>query len=252
MPEKTDPKLHRHLPLEGSYNVRDLGGYTTLNGGVTRWKTILRSGDMHMLTSKSKTSLFAYGVRTVVDLRRDAELIEKPNPFANSSRIAYHHRDLWGELIAPERLDYDDASVWWFGHYSMLLDQHRPRVCEAFATVANPDNWPVVFHCAAGKDRTGVIAGLVLSLLGVSKETIADDYALSARFLLNRFQELTPPEEIPSGFGWRDYQQEHCPPRAMLRTLRHVESVYGGTEAYLVEGGVHPAQIDSLRTSFLV
>ena len=251
MLDKTNSPPQRHLPLEGSYNVRDLGGYQTSNGGMTRWKTILRSGDMHDLTLKSRAALVDYGVRTVVDLRRDTELEEKPNDFADSPGVSYHHHDIWGKLIAPARSDYDDASVWWLSHYRMLLDERRSQVCDAFATVADPDNWPVVFHCAAGKDRTGVVAGLVLSLAGVPSAMIAEDYALSAHFLLDRFLAVTPPEEVPIDFGWREYQREHCPPEAMRMTLKHLESMYGGAEGYLVGGGVSQAQIDSMRSAFL-
>jgi protein-tyrosine phosphatase len=218
---------------------------------VTRWKTILRSGEMQSLTLQSKAALVEYGVRTVVDLRRDIELEERPNVFADSPGIAYHHHDIWGDLIEPDRSDYDDASVFWLGHYRMLLDERRSQVCDAVATVADPDNWPVVFHCAAGKDRTGVVAGLVLSLAGVPSAIIAEDYALSARFLLDRFLAVTPPEEIPVGFGWREYQREHCPLGAMRKTLKHVESVYGGVEGYLAGGGVSQAQVASLRSAFL-
>ena len=251
MSDKTGSEPQRHLPLEGSYNVRDLGGYQTSNGAATRWKAILRSGDMHGLTDESKAALVDYGVRTVVDLRRDAELEERPNVLADSPGVAYRRHNLWGDLVAPARSDYNDASDWWLGHYSMMLDEHRSQVCEAVATVADPSNWPVVFHCAAGKDRTGVVAGLVLSLAGVPTETIAEDYALSAHFLLDRFLKVTPPEEIPDGFGWREYQQEHCPPGAMRKTLQHVESVYGGPDEYLRGGGVTRSQIDSLRSALV-
>ena len=251
MLDKTGSSPQRHLPLGGSYNIRDLGGYQTSNGGLTRWKAILRSGDMHSLTLESKAALVAYGVRTVVDLRRDAELDEKPNGFADSPGIAYHHHDVWGDLLAPDRSDYEDPAAWWLDHNALLLDEHRSQVCDAIATVADPDNWPVVFHCAAGKDRTGVVAGLVLSLAGVPSAIIAKDYALSAHYLLDRFIALTPPQELPINFGWREYQKEQCPPEAMRKTLNHVESTYSGVEAYLVGGGVSQAKIDSLRSAFL-
>ena len=218
---------------------------------MTRWKTILRSGDMHELTPKSMAALIDYGVRTVVDLRRDGALEEMPNGFADTPGVTYHHHDLWGDLIAPERADYGDTAVWWLDHYRLLLDEHRSVVCDAVVTVLETDNWPVVFHCAAGKDRTGVVAGLVLSLAGVPNATIAQDYALSARFLLDRFLASVPPGELPIGFGWREYQQEHCPPEAMRKTLNHLESMYGGAEKYLVGGGVSQALVDSLRSRFV-
>ena len=251
MSDKTDSQPRRHLPLEGAYNIRDLGGYETSNGASTLWKAILRSGDMHRLTPESRAALVDYGVRTVVDLRRDAELEEKPNVFADSPSVAYRRYDLWGGLLAPDRSDYDDASAWWLAHYTMLLDERRPQVCAAVAAVADPASWPVVFHCAAGKDRTGVVAGLVLSLAGVPTETIAEDYALSAHFLIDRFLQMTPPEELPDGFGWKEYQREQCPPDAMRKMLGHVESVYGGPEEYLRGGGVSQSRIDSLRSALL-
>jgi protein-tyrosine phosphatase len=207
---------------------------------------------MHSLTQESQTGLVDYGVRTVVDLRKDAELEERPNCFADSPNIAYYHHDVWGDLLAPDRSDYEDAAAWWLGHYSLLLDEHRSQISDAVATVVDPDRWPVVFHCAAGKDRTGVVAGLVLSLAGVPSTVIAEDYALSAHYLLDRFIAMTPLQELPFDFSWREYQQEHCPPEAMLQTLKHVESIYGGAEAYLSGGGVSQIQIDSLRSAFLV
>ena len=181
----------------------------------------------------------------------DAVLEEKPNGFADSPGIAYHHHDVWSGLPAQDRSDYENPATWWLGHYALLLDEHRSQVCDAVATVVDPDNWPVLFHCAGGKDRTGVVAGLVLSLAGVPSAIIAEDYALSAHYLLDRFIAVTPPQELPINFGWRKYQQEYCPPEAMRKTLKHVESMYGGAEAYLVGGGVSQAQIDSLRSAFL-
>jgi len=242
---------HRNIPLKGSYNIRDLGGYQTANGGLTHWKTILRSGDMHCLSPEAKVSLLDYGIRTVVDLRRDLELEEKPNGLAESPSITYIHHDLWGSLLPADRSNYETAADYWLGQYSLLIDEHRSQVCDAVSTVADPNNWPLVFHCAAGKDRTGVVAGLVLSLAGVPNNTIAEDYALSAHFLLDRFIEMTPADELPINFGWREYQQEHCPPEAMSKTLKHLESAYGGPEAYLVGGGFSKSQIESLQSAFL-
>ena len=146
MSGKTGIKPQRHLPLEGSYNIRDLGGYQSSNGSVTHWKTILRSGDMHSLTLESQAELVDYGVRTVVDLRKDTELEEKPNGFADSPGIAYHHHDVWGDLLAPDRSDYENAVSWLLAHYSLLLDEHRSQICDAIITVVDLDNWPVVFH----------------------------------------------------------------------------------------------------------
>lgn len=251
MLDTTEALPKRHLPLEGSWNTRDLGGYETFNGRVTRWKTILRSGDLSLLTSESKSELVDYGIRTVVDLRETMETKEKPNVFATSAGIEYHHHDIMENLPEPERSNYDDAADWWLAYYSLWIDENRVQICDVIATVVDPNKWPVVFHCRAGKDRAGVVAGLVLSLVGVPSTIIAEDYAMSAHYLLDRFIDMTPPEELPINFGWEEFQQEYCPPEAMRKTLTHVESIYGSTEAYLIGGGVSQTHIDSIRAAFL-
>jgi len=94
MQHSTTPASTRHLNLEGTYNLRDMGGYPTLDGRAVRWRTFFRSDSLHRLPLVAQTTLMGYGVRTVIDLRRSDELQVAPNVFAGSSDVAYHHVSL--------------------------------------------------------------------------------------------------------------------------------------------------------------
>ena len=183
----------RHLALEGTWNIRDLGGYATSDGRRTRWKTLLRGDVLHGLPPASRKAIIGYGVRTVIDLRKADEVRRQPNDFAGSPQVAYYHQDLVGDApltgivddssfsgeskrVVINRTDVDRVS------YAVILDHSRARVSETLATLAEPGVLPALFHCGVGKDRTGLIAALVLGLAGVPAGTIAEDYALSARY----------------------------------------------------------------------
>ena len=244
----------RHLDLEGAYNLRDLGGYPTVDGKTTRWGSILRSGGMHLLSPSSQAALVDYGVRAIIDLRRDSELADTPNVFASSDRVAYLHQDIMGDRLSPNRSEspeYRDPARWWRAHYTQMLDHRRPRICRTLATLADPSRRPAVFHCAAGKDRTGVVAALLLSLAGVSPETIAMDYTLSADLLLVRFPEGVPPDVDPDTLAVEDYRHEHCPAEAMLATLEHLRDSYGSAEEYALGGGMSREQVEALRNALV-
>ena len=94
MPEQTlDPR--RHIPLGSIQNLRDLGGYSTTDGGTTRWKTFLRSAGMSALTNADRQQMLDYEIGSVVDLRSLQDIKNTPNPFADLDAVAYHHLDLW-------------------------------------------------------------------------------------------------------------------------------------------------------------
>ena len=99
MPEQTlDPR--RHIPLGSIQNLRDLGGYSTTDGGTTRWKTFLRSAGMSALTNADRQQMLDYEIGSVVDLRSLQDIKNTPNPFADLDAVAYHHLDLWGDRVS--------------------------------------------------------------------------------------------------------------------------------------------------------
>jgi protein-tyrosine phosphatase len=177
-----DPR--RVLDLEGGVNFRDLGGYRTADGRVTKWEVLYRAGSPAGLTARDMDALAKRGIRTVCDLRASDERAAEPSPFASRSDVAYWTRDYTaeaGDLIAV--LGAPDASPAksrgaMIGFYQKLPVEHAAGYRQMFAYLAE-GKVPLAFNCSAGKDRTGVGAALVLSLLGVPRETVVADYALS-------------------------------------------------------------------------
>ena len=245
MDETLDPK--RRLEIEGAHNVRDLGGYRTLDGGCTRWLRFLRADSLHRLSPVAQTALLDYGVRTVIDLRRTSETQTEPNVFARSAVVEYHHLNMIGdEDLGIEPLPEETEKPRQIAHgYCGYLDKCQVQVERILETLANAGNQAALFHCAAGKDRTGMISALLLGLAGVPKETIAADYGLSARYLVVRY--LTYPEADPEIRTWADYQRTSCPPETMLLVLDYLESIYGGVEGYVRTVGLSEDQIGRLR-----
>ena len=166
----------RRLPLVGAHNVRDLGGYRTRSGDITRWGRFLRASSMHLLTDDDQEALVQYGLRTVVDLRRTDETASEPNVFCRSAQVAYHHLNMIGdegletelsqryaqELRAGARMEGDADRIAYT--YCGWLDQRQSMLRDILQTLAAGPP-AALFHCAAGKDRTGVTAALLLGRL---------------------------------------------------------------------------------------
>ena len=243
----------RHLDLEGTYNVRDLGGYRTADGRTTRWGTFLRADSLHRLPAESQAALVDYGIRTAVDLRGSSEVEERPDVFSGSSDVAYYHRNLLGdELLAEVDNTNEETGEGIARSYIEWLDLLQSRFREVLVTLAEPQARPALFHCAGGKDRTGTVSALLLGIAGVPPETIAEDYGLSAPFLWQRYLDSDPPpEESPRMFTWQDYQARYCPPEAMLKVLQHLEVQYGGVDGYVRSIGLTEDQIDSIRKALV-
>ncbi len=230
-------KPMRHLELEGIYNLRDLGGYETADGYRTRWKTFLRSDSVHRLSPASQEALIGYGLRTVIDLRREAEAEEAPNVFAKSDAVVYLHQNLKEhdpQAVVPETpadLDVPHFIAW--AYTAKNLDLRHDRFRETLATLAAPGVLPALFHCSGGQDRTGMIAALILGNAGVPAATIAEDYALSARYLFARYLAQKADSGVPPEVDtWREYRSQFCPPEAMLlvySTWKSATAVSRGT-----------------------
>ena len=253
MADKPGPK--RHLDLEGSYNVRDVGGYLTTDGRRTRWRTYLRSDSLDRLPPSSQDALLEYGLRTIIDLRMSDAVQNLPNVFEGSTRVAYYNQNMLGDGELPQALESPEAGArarYVSAAYGIWVDHRRERICGTLATLATPGTLPALVHCAGGKDRTGIITALVLGVAGVAAQTIADDYALSGRYLFQRYLDGGEPTDAGTAdYTWRDYQRDYCPPEAMLEVLAHLDGKYGGIEQYLLGGGVSEVQLDNLRNALV-
>ncbi len=259
MTAELDPR--RHLKLEGTLNTRDIGEYATSDGRQTRWGQFLRSDSLHQLSAKDQQDLLDYGVQTIIDLRKSVEIQNTINVFFGSDKVTYYHQNLCGDMMPrewisskpgdgypewedlPQELEYVERKRW---GYSVVLDKRASSVRDTLCTLAAPDTLPALIHCAGGADRTGLITALVLGIARVPAETIAQDYALTARFDLPSYLEAHP-EIDPTSYTLKDHQRDTCNPAVMLAVLRDLDERHGGVEGYAQHCGMSQAEIDSLR-----
>jgi protein-tyrosine phosphatase len=240
----------RHLPLDGTYNVRDCGGYLTREGRAVKWGVLFRADGLHRLTREGQAALLGYGVQTIIDLRRSEELKTAPNVFADSSDVQYHHVSLLVDeaFHAEPQRDPEPLVVM----YRRILDERQEQVYKALSTFAGPAGLPGLMHCTAGKDRTGLITALLLALVGVPHETIVADYALTSTYLGDGFIEDIKQRALQRGFTWEQYAPlVACPPENMAQTLLHIDEAYGGVSPYLRHIGLSQAQLSRLYEGLL-
>jgi protein-tyrosine phosphatase len=239
----------RGVPFTNIFNFRDLGGYETHDGRTVRWGRLFRADDLSRLTEADYERFEALGIRTVIDLRRPFE-VDEIGRIPSLGSFTYHHlyltHPLWpAQIVAdtPERITFLRE------RYQEMVLEGGVAIGESLRLIAEPAAAPLVFHCLAGKDRTGIIAALALSLLGVSDEAIADDYHLSevaepaawAHFIKDR-------PDKPAD-RWRRFTVS--PREAMLNLLEDLRVKYSSIEQYAESVGVTEDHIASMRAHLL-
>jgi protein-tyrosine phosphatase len=239
----------RRIGFEGISNFRDLGGYRTASGGRTRWGQLYRADALHGLTASDLELYGELGIRLVVDLRSDMERDELPNPMASESLPLVFRREGSTENILSGETQEEGERVL-ARLYLTHLELGAQRIGEILRAMAGPDGMPAVFHCHAGKDRTGIIAALLLEAVGVDRATVLDDYELTARYRARAHQEGTFRSLVERGLPPEAAAGVLTTPRwAMADALDALDSTYAGIEAYLTgPAGLTPEELALLRT----
>lgn len=178
------------LPLEGCKNTRDLGGYgTNIHGklGITKWNTFFRSDCVSKLTDWDLEILDGYNLKTIIDLRSNSESGKDPNPFSTNDKYDFHHVSLAGDIDPNSFMNLKSISEnYLLDLYIDIIDNKKEHVKKVLDLIKDmEDNTSIVFHCTAGKDRTGVIAMLLLGIVGVEKQDIVTNYEQSSTNLEN-------------------------------------------------------------------
>lgn len=250
-PDVIDEATPRTLVWDGCVNVRELGGIPTEDGGVTRTGRVIRSDNVGVLTPAGWQALEDHGIDRIIDLRWPEEQADDP---PRTVDIEVVRVSVLGPTLA-EGHDYlrtldahvdqvEDVADHYAWSYVDFLERNRPRFGEALAAIADAEG-PVVIHCMGGKDRTGLVAALLLRLAGVSLEQIGLDYSLSEANLAARTESWLA--------GVQDEQRRRrieklsrTPASAMARVVADIEGRYGSVAGYLEAAGVTPEQVDRL------
>jgi protein-tyrosine phosphatase len=241
----------RHISFEACFNFRDLGGYETVDGRRVGWGSVFRSDALHRLTDADLELALELGLRTIIDLRSSAEL-EEDGRFAHADDVAFHHLPVFEQDALPFKpFEAHDPEPPPGVDYAAIAMSGRASIAAALRVIAEDDH-AVVFHCAAGKDRTGIVAALVLSSLGVSDESIAADYHLSESAVAASlaWAEVNAPEiaaEMTTFPAWA----HRAPMPVMEAFLRILRERYGSIEGYLTDAGVEHTVLDALRARLL-
>ncbi len=249
---QADPPT-RHVRLDALFNVRDLGGYAAGDGLSTRWLTLFRADGINRAKGADLERLRALGLRTVLDLRTPGELEDRGRFPAESAEMAYHHLPVIRETWEAWETDREvDPVTFLVSRYTEMLDEGAAALRAALEVMADPASYPVVFHCAAGKDRTGVLAAVVLSLLGVADGDIAQDYGLSAPAMVALVDWVRA--NVPDALDTMTDQPAAflaAPPAAMRELLISVRHTHGSMAGYVAAIGVSPDVVEALRANLL-
>ena len=242
-----DENYSRWLPMEGCANFRDLGGYRNHLGQTVPWRRLFRSDALQDLSaSDTRLAIGELNIGLVVDLRNSIEAERDGRGPLPDQGVEYRHFPLLeGRGIPPftggdvvERLS---STYQWLTHNSGSL------VAEAISAIGDANDSGVVFHCSAGKDRTGVLAALILEVLGVDAETIVADYLLTNEVIEALLLRITAMENNNTATT----QSLAAQPVAFQGFQDILRSEYGGAEPYLLRHGVSTETLNGLRRSLL-
>ena len=250
----------RRLPLEGTVNFRDLGGYAASDGRRVRWGRIYRSDNFSRLTDASHRSLANLGIKLVCDFRSAGEAASRPDRLPDDGSIAYLHLPVTHGSIdgiaAFERIKQKDIS--WFSDdfmrrgYLRGIDDFAGTWGNFLNRLAETGALPAVFHCSAGKDRAGIAAALVLLALGVPEETVIADHQLSNTFVADALDDIF---SVIRSYGVDPHRLAayFAAPRDCIRAvLGHIRKTDGSVHRYLVHrAGVKPETLEKLRSLLL-
>ncbi len=251
-PDPADPSHSRTLEFDGCVNFRDLGGYRTGDGHQVGWRRLFRADGLHRLSGDDHRRLIELGVSTVIDLRTVDEAEQRGRFPVEQVPVRFVDLPLTDVLPSTEEMPSWRESSYVASRYVEMVDQGAPALSRAFEVLGSTGSLPAVFHCSAGKDRTGVLSALILAFVGVPDRTIVEDYALSAAAMVRLLEHLKA--EYPDSVA---EVERHAPavlqvmPETMEEFLAAIVSRHGSYQGLAEWLGVADA-VARLRQAVLV
>ena len=263
-------QLERHVPLDGASNFRDFGGYAAEDGRIVKWRRLFRSDRLSELTAADYEGLAAHGIRVVYDLRRESETEAAPTVWPGVAAPELFPTPIFTDValgstfdrVASNEAARNDPEVArgiMRKTYARMVTDPGPLAAfeRIFTRLASEGGAPAVFHCTAGKDRTGVTCALILGALGVSREDIVEDFMLTARYyaaersLINRISQVVAGME-PEAWSREAMMQIVGVHPSYIETALNLIEEDGGASAFLTrKAGVEPAALQRLRDELL-
>ena len=240
--------MERRIVLEGAVNFRDQGGYPTENGRFVKWRRLFRSDSLHDLTeSDVQTITGTLGLTTIVDLRSINSVLEDGRGLLALSGIAYHNYPFLERRGIEPPTSGSDPGERLTAIYQWILLNAGTLMAQAFNALAQDVNQPALFHCNAGKDRTGVLGATLLSVLGVSREDVVADFLITNEVIDGILARI---KKMP---GFQDSTRDGimAPQSAIEKFLDVMQREFGGPESYLLRHGVQQETINVFKESML-
>jgi protein-tyrosine phosphatase len=253
----------RVLPLKKAVNFRDLGGYGTEDGRFVKWGHIYRAGNLHGLSTADQEYLQQLDLKLVCDLRSARASRQRPDRFLPDLARKQHHlpmrnpsrlfglQAIGAALFRPSALNRLMVK----GYIKLVVEGNAAVIAATLEQLAHPDNLPCLIHCAAGKDRTGVVIALLLTLLGVPEATIIADYSLSNAYYDHFARAIEP--IIRPFIRWSFSSHSLYPlhiahPQTLQDTFAYIREEYGSILSYLSgRAGLKPQTMNQIRANLL-
>ena len=242
----------RHFAFEGCFNFRDIGGYLNQDGRRVKKGLYFRAGRQDRMTNKDLAQLSDLNISTQIDLRKQEEVLDQGRGpleamganYINIAVIPEGGSDKLNKLVGDTGISGK--------RYLGYLEFGPTSWLRLFGILADGENLPVLLHCTAGKDRTGVSTAFLLSVLGVSREVIEADYLLTNLDTERQADFIESTVGYPEGYDREKMISIAGVPRdAMKDFLDGVESKWGSAVEYLEKIGVTKEQMEMVRTNFL-
>ena len=230
----------RRIPVGAACNMRDLGGYPASGGFVTRWRAFFRSDLISNLSEQDAADLHCLGLTTAIDLRSKAETERLPCAFARTGGVDYYNVSLLSEAA----IDKSILTAPFKELYILFAERGKKKLARVFSIMVESRGACLV-HCYAGKDRTGIVAALLLLLAGVSKEDVVADYEVSEIYYRRKIVNLDAGVNAPAQAHVRSERE------TIEYFVSHIEKKYGGAEGYLLNAGIAESKLSALKAKFL-
>ena len=236
------------IDLQGCVNFRDIGGYRNCLGQTVAWRRIFRSDSVHLMTAEDTRHVYqTLGVVTLIDLRNSSEVQRDDGRSSLPTSVNYRHVPFLEQHGIKTFSPGDDPAARLAEIYLWILANSGHLIAEALNTMAEEPNLPALFHCTAGKDRTGALAAIILGIMDVNEEQIMADYTLTNQTMDRLYPRL---RSIP-GNEERPRASFEAQPKAMEAMLAVLGNDHGGAQEYALAHGVSTANIRHLRASLL-